>query len=105
MAAILALGRRRGDPAPGHIVVTSCAEAERVSIRARRCALRLRSSRFVHKIPVGPGRVLLVHAISHLRFLANDEIARVFDFFAEPRVLPDEALPLMAELGCDRDAL
>jgi FkbH-like protein len=67
--------------------------------------LRLRSSRFVHKIPVGPDRVLLVHAISHLRFLANDEIARVFDFFAEPRTLPDEALPLMAELGCDRDAL
>ena len=68
-------------------------------------ALRLRASQFVHKIPVGADRVLLVHAISHLRFLANDEIARVFDFFAEPRQLPDEALPLMAELGCDRDAL
>ncbi|HEX3406683.1 MAG TPA: HAD-IIIC family phosphatase [Caulobacteraceae bacterium] len=67
--------------------------------------MRLRSSSFVHKIPVGPDRVLLVHAISHLRFLANDEIARVFDFFAEPRTLPDEALPLMDALGCDRDAL
>ena len=67
--------------------------------------MRLRSSSFVHKIPVGPDRVLLVHAISHLRFLANGEIARIFDFFAEPRRLPDEALPLMAELGCDRDAL
>ena len=67
--------------------------------------MRLRSSSFVHKIPVGPDRVLLVHAISHLRFLANGEIARVFDFFATPRVLPDEALPLLHELGCDRDAL
>ncbi len=67
--------------------------------------MRLRSSSFVHKIPVGPDRVLLVHAISHLRFLANGEIARIFDFFATPRTLPDEALPLMAELGCDRDAL
>ncbi|HEY1426817.1 MAG TPA: HAD-IIIC family phosphatase [Caulobacteraceae bacterium] len=67
--------------------------------------MRLRSSSFVHKIPVGPDRVLLVHAISHLRFLANDEIARVFDFFAEPRALPDEALPLLDELACDRDAL
>ena len=67
--------------------------------------MRLRSSSFVHKIPVGPDRVLLVHAISHLRFLANDEIARVFDFFTEPRTLPDEALPLIETLGCDRDAL
>ncbi len=67
--------------------------------------MRLRASSFVHKIPVGPDRVLLVHAISHLRFLANDEIARVFDFFATPRTLPDEALPLMDALGCDRDAL
>lgn len=67
--------------------------------------MRLRSSSFVHKIPVGPDRVLLVHAISHLRFLANDEIARVFDFFAQPRTLPDEALPLMDALGCERDAL
>lgn len=67
--------------------------------------MRLRSSSFVHKIPVGPDRVLLVHAISHLRFLANGEIGRIFDFFAEPRSLPDEALPLMDELGCDRDAL
>ena len=67
--------------------------------------MRLRASSFVHKIPVGPDRVLLVHAISHLRFLANDEIARVFDFFATPRTLPDEALPLMDVLHCDRDAL
>ena len=67
--------------------------------------MRLRSSSFVHKIPVGPDRVLLVHAISHLRFLANDEIARVFDFFVEPRTLPHEALPLLEALGCDRDAL
>jgi FkbH-like protein len=67
--------------------------------------MRLRRSSFVHKIPVGPDRVLLVHAISHLRFLANDEIARVFDFFETPRTLPHEALPLLAELGCDRDAL
>jgi FkbH-like protein len=67
--------------------------------------MRLRRSSFVHKIPVGADRVLLVHAVSHLRFLANDEIARVFDFFDTPRTLPEEALPLMAELGCDRDAL
>ena len=67
--------------------------------------MRLRSSSFVHKIRVGPDRVLLVHAISHLRFLANDEIARVFDFFAAPRTLPDEALPLLEALGCDREAL
>jgi FkbH-like protein len=67
--------------------------------------MRLRRSSFVHKIPVGPDRVLLVHAVSHLRFLANAEIAAVFDFFETPRDLPEEALPLMATLGCDRDAL
>jgi FkbH-like protein len=67
--------------------------------------MRLRRSSFVHKIPVGPDRVLLVHAVSHLRFLANAEIAAVFDFFETPRTVPDEALPLMATLGCDRDTL
>ena len=67
--------------------------------------MRLRRSSFVHKIPVGPDRVLLVHAVSHLRFLANAEIAGVFDFFETPRDLPDDALPLMATLGCDRDTL
>src|SRR5580658_464999 len=81
------------------------AQISATSIRPGGWALRLRASQFVHKIPMGADRVLLVHAISHLRFLANDEIARVFDFFAEPRTLPDEALPLMGELGCDRDAL
>ena len=88
----------------GHIVVTSSSQAWRRLILPAR-PMRLRRSSFVHKIPVGPDRVLLVHAISHLRFLANDEIARVFDFFETPRTLPDEALPLLAELGCDRDAL
>src|ERR1700722_17823651 len=67
--------------------------------------MRLRRSSFVHKIPVGPDRVLLVHAVSHLRFLANAEIAGVFDFFETPRELPGDALPLMAPLGCDRDTL
>ena len=67
--------------------------------------MRLRRSSFVHKIPVGPDRVLLVHAVSHLRFLANAEIAAVFDFFETPRTLPNEALPLMTTLGCDRDTL
>jgi FkbH-like protein len=67
--------------------------------------MRLRRSSFVHKIPLDADRVLLVHAVSHLRFVANGEIARIFDFFETPRRLPGEALPLAAELGCEPEAL
>ena len=56
----------------------------------------LRRSRFVHQVPVGPDRVLVVHAISHLRLPATLEIAALLDCFAEPRHVPDDLAALTA---------
>jgi FkbH-like protein len=50
----------------------------------------LRRSRFIHQLPVGPDRTLIVHAISHMRLPANGEITALLDFFAEPRSIPDD---------------
>ena len=45
----------------------------------------LRLSRFVHLVPVGDGRTLVIHAVSHLRLVADPELANMIQFFAEPR--------------------
>jgi FkbH-like protein len=50
----------------------------------------LRRSRFIHQLPVGAERTLIVHAISHMRLPANAEITALLDFFAEPRRIPDD---------------
>ncbi len=56
----------------------------------------LRRSRFVHQVPVGHDRILVVHAISHLRLPATLEIAALLDCFAEPRRIPDDLAALTA---------
>jgi FkbH-like protein len=65
----------------------------------------LRKSRFVHQLPVGADRVLIVHAISHLRLPVDAAVARVVDCFEQPRVLPDGYDGLAALAGCGRAAL
>jgi FkbH-like protein len=65
----------------------------------------LRKSRFVHQLPVGPDRVLLVHAISHLRLAVDPAVARVVDCFEQPRSLPDGYDGLATLMGCDRAVL
>ena len=45
----------------------------------------LRRSRFVHLLPVGQGRTLIVHAISHMRLPADQrDIGAAGVFFAKP---------------------
>ena len=48
----------------------------------------LRRSRFVHQLPVGKDRTLIVHAISHMRLPADGDINTLIDYFAEPRRIP-----------------
>jgi FkbH-like protein len=50
----------------------------------------LRRSSFLHQIPLGEGRVLLVHGLSHLRLTVDAEVAAIVDWFAEPKTLPDD---------------
>jgi FkbH-like protein len=65
----------------------------------------VRKSRFVHRLPVGPDRVLLVHAISHLRLAVDPQVAKIVDCFEQSRVLPDGYDGLAALMGCDRAVL
>jgi len=50
----------------------------------------LRRSRFLHQIPVGDGRILLVHAVSQQRRVIDAGLAAVVNFFAAARELPGE---------------
>ncbi|HUZ12072.1 MAG TPA: HAD-IIIC family phosphatase [Caulobacteraceae bacterium] len=59
----------------------------------------LTQSRFLHRIDVGPDRVLLVHALSHLRLVVDADTARLLDHFAAPRAWPDGLAGLAGELG------
>jgi len=53
----------------------------------------LRLSRFVHLLPVGDDRVLVIHAVSHLRLVVDAQLAEMIGFFATPRELAEGAGP------------
>jgi FkbH-like protein len=65
----------------------------------------LRRSSFLHQIPLGEGRVLLVHALSHLRLTVDEEVSAILDWFAEPRQLPEEYAGLAALVPYDQETL
>jgi FkbH-like protein len=50
--------------------------------------MALRKSSFVHLIPVGEGRVLALHAVTHLRLVVDRDLAEMIAFFEEPREIP-----------------
>lgn len=61
----------------------------------------LRRSRFLHLIPVGDARVLVVHAMSQVRLPADPAIAAMLSYFEEPREFPgafDEIAALMPDV-------
>ena len=65
----------------------------------------LRRSRFIHQLPVGNDRSLIVHAISHMRLPANGEISALLEYFAEPRRIPEDCEAIMALFPDARDKL
>src|SRR3984957_3326021 len=65
----------------------------------------LRRSRFIHQLPVGKDRSLIVHAISQMRLPANGEISALLDYFAEPRRIPGDCEAMMALFPDARDKL
>ena len=50
----------------------------------------LRLSQFAHLLPVAEARVLVIHAISHMRLVADRELAEIIEFFREPREVDAE---------------
>ncbi|HEX3885944.1 MAG TPA: HAD-IIIC family phosphatase [Phenylobacterium sp.] len=50
----------------------------------------LRLSQFAHLLPVADGRVLLIHAVTHMRLVVDPELAQIIEFFREPREVAAE---------------
>ena len=50
----------------------------------------IRLSRFVHFVPIGPDRVLLIHAVTHLRLVVDAELANLIQAFKTPRQVASE---------------
>ena len=65
--------------------------------------MKLRTSRFVHQLPLGADRVLILHAVSQLRLTVDRDVGAVLDHFATAREWPDE--DALAALPGDRAAL
>lgn len=67
--------------------------------------MRLGRSRFVHQLPLGVDRVLIVHAISQLRLTVDRQVNSIIDYFAVPRTLPDDYAGLGELVPLERTAL
>ena len=59
----------------------------------------LRRSAFVHALPIGPGRTLIVHAVSQMQLAVDDDAAALLDAFAQPRELRSDLAALSARFG------
>jgi FkbH-like protein len=53
-------------------------------------ATTLRLSRFVHLAPVGDDRMLVIHAVTHLRLAVDGDLAKLISLFAEPQEITEE---------------
>ena len=65
----------------------------------------LRSSCYLHQISLDADRVLIVHAISHLRVTVDATIGRIVDFFTTPRPVPAAYAELSELSGFDDKGL
>ena len=65
----------------------------------------LTRSQFVHLLPLGPGRFLAVHGISHLRLTIDAEIGAILGYFEIPRQMPGDLAALVAQLGHSQDTV
>ena len=61
----------------------------------------LRRSSFVHSLPVGENRFLLIHAVSQLRFTFDGAVVKLIDHFITPRTIPDSYPEIAKQFGHD----
>jgi hypothetical protein len=59
----------------------------------------LRLSRYVHLLPVGEDRVLVLHAVNQLRLVVDKELGDLIALFAQPRDVVDGAFDALIERG------
>ncbi|MBS0331957.1 MAG: hypothetical protein JSS35_04265, partial [Proteobacteria bacterium] len=65
----------------------------------------IRRSTYVHLTPLAEDRVLIVHAMTHLRLTVDAEVAGIVAWFAEPRDMPGDLAQLRETLTIDPDTL
>ncbi len=65
----------------------------------------IRRSTYVHLTPLGEDRVLIVHAITHLRLVVDAEVGGIIDWFGQPRDMPGDLPALRENLSIDADTL
>src|SRR5271166_3871261 len=65
----------------------------------------LRRSRFVHQLPLGERRILIIHAVRQLCLPVDPEVNIILDYFAEPRRLPEDCDAIAALLPYPRDTV
>src|SRR5579859_618656 len=65
----------------------------------------IRRSSYVHLTPLSEDRVLIVHAITHLRLVVDGEVAQIAAWFETPRDMPGELAQLRDGLTIDADTL
>lgn len=65
----------------------------------------IRRSTYVHLTPLGGDRILVVHAISHLRLVVDAEVGGIIDWFQTAREMPGDLAELRDGLSIDSDTL
>jgi FkbH-like protein len=65
----------------------------------------LRRSRFIHQVPVGMSRFLIVHAIRHMRLSVDRETSLLIEYFAEPRPIPEDCEAIGKLIPYSRDVI
>lgn len=67
--------------------------------------MNLRRSRFVHVLPVGTDRYLVVHAVNHMRLPVDRDVKILLDFFEQPRTVPDDCEALTKNINFSLEAI
>ena len=65
----------------------------------------IRRSTYVHLTPLDVDRILVIHAISHLRLVVDAEVADILAWFETPREMPDGMAWLNGRYSFDEDTL
>jgi FkbH-like protein len=65
----------------------------------------IRRSTYVHLTPLAEDRVLIVHAMTHLRLVVDAEVAGIVEWFAEARDMPGDLAAFRETLSIDADTL
>jgi FkbH-like protein len=65
----------------------------------------LRVSQFLHLIPLGDQRTLLIHAVKDHRLTIDGDVSAIVGFFNQPRLMPDAMAELLTLINFDQQTV